>query len=80
MGLVFQFLIVKEIVCNWVYCNEDILTTKEEIESWTSFIDSLSSKEEYRELFVKMLNDCYKYMLLQLTKANQSLMLRKANA
>ena len=40
---------------------EEILT-KEEIESWRSFVDSLSSKEEDRELFCNMLlNDCYKY-------------------
>lgn len=31
----------------------------QEIESWKSFADSL--KEEDRELFNKMLNDCYKY-------------------
>jgi len=34
---------------------------KEEIELWKSFVDSLSSTEEDRELFEKMLNDCYKY-------------------
>src|SRR5215217_3762967 len=38
---------------------EDILT--KEIESWRSFVDSLSSKEEDRDLFNDMLNDCYKY-------------------
>ena len=37
---------------------EDILT--KEIELWTSFAASLSS-EEYREIFNKMLSDCYKY-------------------
>jgi hypothetical protein len=42
-----------------LFPNEDILT-KEEIESWKSFGDSLSSKED-RELFEKMLNDYYKY-------------------
>jgi hypothetical protein len=42
-----------------LFPNEDILT-KEKIESWKSFGDSLSSKED-RELFEKMLNDCYKY-------------------
>jgi hypothetical protein len=31
-----------------------------EIESWKGFANNLSSKED-RELFVKMLNDCYKY-------------------
>jgi hypothetical protein len=39
---------------------EEILT-KEEIELWKSFVISLSSTEEDRELFEKMLNDCYKY-------------------
>jgi hypothetical protein len=43
-----------------LFPKEDILT-KEEITSWKSFRDSLSSKED-RELFEKMhLNDCYKY-------------------
>jgi hypothetical protein len=42
-----------------LFPNEDILT-EEEIESSRSFGDSLSSKED-RELFEKMLNDCYKY-------------------
>ena len=37
---------------------EDILTR--EIESWKSFTTSLNS-EEYREIFNKMLSDCYKY-------------------
>jgi hypothetical protein len=37
---------------------EDVLT--KEIESWKSFGASLSSKED-RELFMSMLNDCYKY-------------------
>jgi hypothetical protein len=37
---------------------EDILT--KEIESWRSFGASLNS-EEYREIFNKMLSDCYKY-------------------
>ena len=41
-----------------LFPNEDILT--KEIESWKSFGDSLSSKED-RELFEKMLNDCYNY-------------------
>ena len=38
--------------------NEDILT-KEEIKSWTAFVDSMCSKED-RGLFKSMLNDCYK--------------------
>jgi hypothetical protein len=42
-----------------LFPNEDILT--KEIESWRSFVDSLSSKEEDRDLFNNMLNDCYKY-------------------
>ena len=41
-----------------LFPKEDILTR--EIASWKSFGDSLSSKED-RELFEKMLNDCYKY-------------------
>ena len=47
-----------------LFPNEDTLT-KEEIESWKSFVDNLSSEEEEeeedRELFEKMLNDCYNY-------------------
>ena len=52
---------VKELLIDYMslFPNEDILT-KEEIESWKSFVVSLSSKED-RELFEKMLNDCYKY-------------------
>jgi (p)ppGpp synthase/HD superfamily hydrolase len=41
-----------------LFLNEDILT--KENESWKGFANSLSSKED-RELFEKMLNDCYKY-------------------
>jgi hypothetical protein len=41
-----------------LFPKEDVLTR--EIASWKSFGDSLSSKED-RELFEKMLNDCYKY-------------------
>jgi hypothetical protein len=37
--------------------NEDILT--KEIESWKAFADSLHA--DNRELFMSMLNDCYKY-------------------
>jgi hypothetical protein len=56
----FLKVIVKQIVSKdmSLFPNEDILT--KEIESWKSFGDSLSSKED-RELFEKMLNDCYKY-------------------
>jgi hypothetical protein len=42
-----------------LFPNEGILT-KEEIETWKSFVVSLSSKED-RDLFNNMLNDCYKY-------------------
>ena len=42
-----------------LFPNEGILT-KEEIETWKSFVVSLSSKED-RELFNIMLNDSYKY-------------------
>jgi hypothetical protein len=38
---------------------QNILT--KEIESWRSFGDSSSSKEEDRDSFNNMLNDCYKY-------------------
>jgi hypothetical protein len=41
-----------------LFPKEDILT--KEIESWKGFVVSLSSSED-RDLFEKMLNDCYKY-------------------
>jgi hypothetical protein len=41
-----------------LFPNEDILT--KEIESWKSFAVSLNS-EEYKEIFNKMLSDCYRY-------------------
>jgi hypothetical protein len=41
-----------------LFPTEDILT--KEIESWRSFSASLNS-EEYKEIFNKMLSDCYKY-------------------
>ncbi|MFL6350193.1 MAG: hypothetical protein ACJ71K_05345 [Nitrososphaeraceae archaeon] len=41
-----------------LFPTEDILT--KEIESWASFAASLNS-EEYKEVFNKMLSDCYKY-------------------
>jgi hypothetical protein len=41
-----------------LFPKENILT--KEIESWRTFGDSLSSKED-RELFEKILNDCYNY-------------------
>ncbi len=40
-----------------LFPDEDILT--KEIESWKGFADRLSDKD--REIFIKMLNDCYKY-------------------
>jgi hypothetical protein len=43
---------------NELFPEENILT--KEIESWKDFADSLNS-QEYKELFNKMLNDCYKY-------------------
>lgn len=43
-----------------LFPNEDTLT--KEIESWKGFADSLQS-QEYKELFNKMLNDCYKYAI-----------------
>jgi len=41
-----------------LFPNEDILT--KEIDSWKGFENSLSSSND-KELFMKMLNDCYKY-------------------
>jgi hypothetical protein len=41
-----------------LFPNEDILTR--EIESWRIFANNLNS-EEYKEIFNKMLSDCYKY-------------------
>jgi hypothetical protein len=41
-----------------LFPNEDIAT--KEIESWKGFADSLKSEED-RRLFLKMLNDCFKY-------------------
>jgi hypothetical protein len=40
-----------------LFPNEDILT--KEIESWKAFANSLNA--ENRELFISILNDCYKY-------------------
>ena len=40
-----------------LFPNEDILT--KEIESWKGFADSLHA--DNREVFMHMLNDCYKY-------------------
>jgi hypothetical protein len=42
-----------------LFPNEDNFLTKE-IESWKGFADSLNS-QEYKELFNKMLNNCYRY-------------------
>jgi hypothetical protein len=41
-----------------LFPNEDILT--KEIDSWKGFANSLSSSND-KKLFMKMLNDCYKY-------------------
>ena len=41
-----------------LFPNEDVPTKK--IESWKGFADSLKSEKD-RQLFNKMLNDCYKY-------------------
>ena len=46
--------------CKWalsLFPNEDILT--KEIQSWRAFADSLHA--DNRELFMSMLNGCYKY-------------------
>jgi hypothetical protein len=43
-----------------LFPNEDVLT--KEIESWKGFADSLKSDKD-RQLFNKMLNDCYKYAI-----------------
>jgi hypothetical protein len=50
-----------------LFPKEDTLT--KEIASWKSFADSLSSKED-RQLFEKMLNDCYKYAAALMQRAN----------
>ena len=50
-----------------LFPNEDILT--KEIESWKHFANNLSSQKD-RDLFEKMLNDCYKYVLQLMPKAN----------
>lgn len=62
IGVYFLKVIVKEVLVfdyMSLFPNEDVLT-KEEIESWRSFVDSLSSSED-RELFETLLNDCYNY-------------------
>lgn len=41
-----------------LFPNENILT--KEIDSWKGFANSLSSSND-KELFMKMLNECYKY-------------------
>ena len=67
MVVSFLKVMVKEIISKdmSLFPNEDILT--KEIESWKSFGDSLSSKED-RELLNDRLNDYYKCALLQLTQ------------
>jgi hypothetical protein len=44
-----------------LFPSEDDIPTRE-IESWKGFADSLKSEEDKR-LFLKMLNDCYKYSI-----------------
>ena len=41
-----------------LFPNEDVLT--KEIESWKGFAGNIRSEKD-RQLFNKMLNDCYKY-------------------
>ena len=41
-----------------LFPNGDVLD--KEIESWRTFTNNLNS-EEYREIFDKMLSDCYRY-------------------
>ena len=41
-----------------LFPDEDVLT--KEIESWKGFADCLPPEED-RKVFMKMLNDCYKY-------------------
>jgi hypothetical protein len=44
-----------------LFPNKDDILTKE-IESWREFVDSLKCQED-KKLFLKMLNDCYKYSI-----------------
>jgi hypothetical protein len=46
---------------------DDILT--KEIGSWIGFADSLETEED-RNLFRKMLNECYKYSVAIMIKVN----------
>ena len=48
-----------------LFPEKDILTR--EIASWNGFAGSLNS-DEYKEIFNKMLNDCYKYATAVNTK------------
>ncbi|HJT46825.1 MAG TPA: hypothetical protein VJ729_01495 [Nitrososphaeraceae archaeon] len=41
-----------------LFPNDDVLT--KEIESWRTFTNNLNS-QEYKEIFDKMLSDCYRY-------------------
>ena len=43
-----------------LFPENDIIT--KEIESWSGFADSLDTEED-RNLFKKMLNECYKYTI-----------------
>jgi hypothetical protein len=58
-----------------LFPKKDILT-KEEIESRTSFVVNLSSKEEYREIFRNMLKDCYKYAATAINAKGQGSIIR----
>jgi hypothetical protein len=49
-----------------LFPNEDILT--KEIESWKAFSNNLNA--DNRELFITMLNDCYKYATAINAKVN----------
>ena len=42
-----------------LFSKEDTLTA--EVESWKGFAESLQTEQD-RMLYVKMLNDCYKYV------------------
>jgi hypothetical protein len=48
----------------------------QEIESRTSFVVNLSSKEEYREIFRNMLKDCYKYAATAINAKGQGSIIR----
>jgi hypothetical protein len=45
-----------------LFPNKDDVVLTKEIESWSGFADSLQTEED-RNLFRKMLNECYKYSI-----------------